>query len=105
LADYSKDRGVVANWPELAPAWREQVHDRDNWGKFTPADFTRLKEKNGSPAVIEASHDDAGHRLPSERAVRSAAFSRLPIAPLTGVVILESAARRGICISRRRVMA
>ncbi len=31
LADYSKDRGAVANWPALAPAWREQVHDRDNW--------------------------------------------------------------------------
>jgi Domain of unknown function (DUF6798) len=47
MYDYTKDRGVVANWPELAPAWREQVHDRDNWGKFGPADFARLKEKYG----------------------------------------------------------
>jgi hypothetical protein len=47
MYDYSKDRGVAANWPELAPAWREQVRARDNWEKFGPADFARLKEKYG----------------------------------------------------------
>jgi hypothetical protein len=58
LYDYSKDRGVVANWPELAPAWREQVHDRDDWDSFTLAEFTRLKEKYGvNWAIIEKAHD------------------------------------------------
>lgn len=55
LADYSKDRGVVANWPELAPAWREQVRDRAGWEKFTAADFARLNEKYGVTwAIVEA---------------------------------------------------
>jgi Domain of unknown function (DUF6798) len=61
LADYSKDRGVVANWPELAPAWREQVHDRDNWQKFTPADFARLREKYGVTwAIVEGGQKTGG---------------------------------------------
>ncbi len=54
MYDYSKDRGVVANWPELAPAWREQVYDRDNWNNFSVADFERLKEKYGVTwAIVE----------------------------------------------------
>jgi hypothetical protein len=57
LEDYSKDRSVVANWPELAPDWREQVRDRDGWENFSPADFARLKQKYGVTwAVLEASH-------------------------------------------------
>ena len=64
LADYSKDRGVVANWPELAPAWREQVRDRDGWEKFGAGDFARLKEKYGVTwAVVEAPHE-AGLECP-----------------------------------------
>ena len=64
LADYSKDRGVVANWPELAPAWREQVRDRDGWENFGAADFARLREKYGVTwAVVESSHD-AGLECP-----------------------------------------
>ena len=65
LADYSKDRGVVANWPELAPAWREQVQDRDNWEQFAAADFARLKEKYGVTwAILETAHADAGLDCP-----------------------------------------
>jgi hypothetical protein len=69
MYDYSKDRGVVANWPELAPVWREQVHDRDNWQTFTVADFVRLKEKYGVTwTVLEASRDDAGLDCPYRNA-------------------------------------
>lgn len=58
LLDYSKDRGAAANWPELAPAWREQVHDRDNWDKFTAADFARLKQKYGVTwAIVEGAQN------------------------------------------------
>jgi hypothetical protein len=60
LADYSKDRGVVANWPDLAPVWRDQVRDRDGWETFAAGDFQRLKEKYGVTwALVEASHPAA----------------------------------------------
>lgn len=77
LADYSKDRGVVANWPELAPAWHEQVRDRDNWEQFTAADFARLKEKYGVTwAILEAARADAGLDCPYRNA--SVRVCRIP---------------------------
>jgi hypothetical protein len=60
LADFRKDHNVATNWPELAPIWREQYHDHDNWANFTLADFERLKAKYGiNWAVIEASNSAA----------------------------------------------
>jgi hypothetical protein len=54
LADYTKDRGVVGLFPELAYAWREQVRNRQGWRQFTAADFSRLKQKYGASwAVVE----------------------------------------------------
>jgi hypothetical protein len=52
LADYTKGRGVAAQFPELAYEWRAQVHDRDNWSKFQPEDFRRLKRKYGVTWVV-----------------------------------------------------
>ncbi len=45
MFDYSKDRGVVATWPALAPAWREQMHDLENWKNFRREDFLLLRGK------------------------------------------------------------
>jgi uncharacterized protein DUF6798 len=54
LADFTKDRGVVGLFPEIAYSWREQVRDRENWSNFDAADFQRLKRKFGTTwAVIE----------------------------------------------------
>jgi hypothetical protein len=52
LADYTKGRGVAAQFPELAYAWRAQVRDRDNWRSFQPEDFRRLRHKYGVTWVV-----------------------------------------------------
>jgi len=54
LADYTKDRGIAATWPELANAWREQVRARDKWKEFQLEDFRRLKKQYGVTwAILE----------------------------------------------------
>ncbi|HEV8384878.1 MAG TPA: hypothetical protein VGQ11_08405, partial [Candidatus Acidoferrales bacterium] len=45
MFDFSKDRGVVATWPALAPAWRQQMDDLQNWKNFRREDFLRLRGK------------------------------------------------------------
>lgn len=52
LADYTKDRGVAALFPELAGTWRQQVQARENWPQFTAADFRVLRERFGVNWVI-----------------------------------------------------
>ena len=52
LADYTKDRGVAALFPELAETWREQMQVRGNWSQLTAGDFRRLKERFGVAWVV-----------------------------------------------------
>ncbi len=52
LADYTKGRGVAAQFPDLAYAWRAQVHARDNWSKFQAEDFRRLRLRYGVTWVV-----------------------------------------------------
>jgi hypothetical protein len=72
LLDYSKDRSVVANWPQLAPSWREQVRDQEGWPGFTITDFQRLKQKYGvtwvvlqtaHPAVLDCPYQNDAARV------------------------------------------
>jgi len=52
MADYTKDRGVVALFPELAYEWRDQVRAREGWSKFQLADFQQLRAKYGVTWVV-----------------------------------------------------
>jgi hypothetical protein len=52
LADGDKDASVVALFPELAWQWKLEVTDRQNWARFTLADFELLKKKYGVTWVI-----------------------------------------------------
>ena len=52
LADYSKDRAVAANFPQLAPAWLAQTRARENWRQFTLDDFRRLHREFGVTWVV-----------------------------------------------------
>ncbi|MCI0626776.1 MAG: hypothetical protein L0387_34875 [Acidobacteria bacterium] len=54
LADYTKDRGIAATWPELASTWRDQVQARARWREFRLSDFQRLRAQfNVDWAVVE----------------------------------------------------
>ncbi len=64
LFDYSKDRGVVATWPALAPAWREQMHDLQDWKNFRREDFLRLREKYRVTWVVVEQPAPAGLSCP-----------------------------------------
>jgi len=52
VADYVKDRGVVALSPGLAYSWRQEVEDRKDWARFRGADFRRLKQRYGVSWVV-----------------------------------------------------
>jgi len=56
LADFTKGRGVAAQFPELAREWSAQVHARDNWRAFQPEDFRRLRLKYGVTWVLLDQH-------------------------------------------------
>lgn len=47
LADVVKDAGVATEVPELAPVWARQVAAEQGFGRFTLADFERLKTEFG----------------------------------------------------------
>jgi hypothetical protein len=52
LADNEKDTSTVAVFPDLAWQWNLEVTDRENWARFTLADFEFLKKKYGVTWVI-----------------------------------------------------
>ncbi len=64
LADYTKGRGVAAQFPELAYEWRAQVHDRSNWSKFQAEDFRRLRRKYGVTWVVLEQPGTSGMACP-----------------------------------------
>jgi len=64
LADYTKDRGIAATWPELASTWREQVRGRDRWRQFQLEDFRRLRKRYGVTWVVVERPGVAGLECP-----------------------------------------
>lgn len=52
LADYTKDRAIVTQFPALAHNWRAQVRDLAGWKNFAAQDFRRLKAKYGISWVV-----------------------------------------------------
>ncbi|MCL4524230.1 MAG: hypothetical protein M1451_10020, partial [Acidobacteria bacterium] len=68
LPDYTKGRGVAAQFPALAYEWRMQVHDRDNWRNFQPQDFHCLLRKYGVSWVVLEKPGPQGMSCPFENA-------------------------------------
>lgn len=64
MADYTKDRGVVALFPELAYEWRDQVRARDGWKNFQLAGFQQLRAKYGVTWVVVERPGVAGLNCP-----------------------------------------
>ena len=57
MADYVKDSAVSLLFPSVAGRWQREVHARDGWQKFSPADFERLDRDFGVDwVVVEQSH-------------------------------------------------
>lgn len=52
LADYTKDGGMVARVPELAPRWLAEVSAQNGWPHFQAADFERLKQQFGVNWIV-----------------------------------------------------
>jgi len=68
LADYTKDRGVAALFPEVAPAWLEHVRVREAWHKFTADDFRQLRARYGVDWVVVEQPGVAGLPCPYSNA-------------------------------------
>jgi hypothetical protein len=64
LADYVKDRGIAAQFPELADQWQREVHALQNWGTFGPRDYRGLRENLGVTWVIVEQPGRAGLSCP-----------------------------------------
>ena len=57
MADYVKDSAVSLLFPSVAGRWQREVHARDGWQKFSPADFERLDRDFGVDwVIVEQSH-------------------------------------------------
>ena len=68
LFNYSKDRAVVANFPALTAAWREQMDDLRGWKGFRREDFLRLRQKYGVTWVVVEQPAVAGLSCPYSNA-------------------------------------
>ena len=64
LADYTKDRGIAATWPELANTWRDQVQARNQWKQSRLDDFRRLREQFQVSWVVVEQPGVAGLECP-----------------------------------------
>ncbi|HET7206462.1 MAG TPA: hypothetical protein VFI95_07765 [Terriglobales bacterium] len=64
LSDYTKDAGMAARVPELAPRWQKEVAAEAGWQHFKVSDFHRLKEEFGVNWVVLAAPSPAGMDCP-----------------------------------------
>lgn len=76
LADGDKDASVVDLFPDLAWQWKLEVTDRQNWPRFTIADFEGLRKKYGVTWVIVSTPGVAGLSCGYENA--AVAVCRIP---------------------------
>lgn len=59
LADYTKDRGVAAIFPDVAARWKAEVEARRDWARFRREDFLRLRrEFQVSWVIVDAVEAD-----------------------------------------------
>jgi len=64
MADYVKDRGVAALFPDLAKRWQEEVEARRNWQNFGLEDFQRLRRQYEVTWVVVERPGPAGLDCP-----------------------------------------
>jgi hypothetical protein len=63
MADELKDSGVALLFPAVAGRWQREVHARDGWQHFTPADFARLRQQFGVDWVLLQRDHPAAARM------------------------------------------
>jgi len=79
LADYYKDGGVVAIFPNLADAWKQQSDATRGLNHFTAQDFTRLAHEY--PVTWTAIHGPAPAGMDCPYQQRGYSVCRIPDAP------------------------
>jgi hypothetical protein len=83
LADYNKDGGVVAIFPNLADDWKQQSNATSGLNHFTAQDFTRLAHRY--PVTWTAIHGSAPGGMDCPYQESGYAVCKIPDAPgLTG---------------------
>jgi hypothetical protein len=82
LADYFKDGGAVAVFPELANEWKQMTDATYGLNHFTTADFTRLAHEYPVTWAVIHGPPPAGMACPYER--QGYAVCRIPDAPGLG---------------------
>src|SRR2546423_1741766 len=63
MADHVKDSAVSLLFPSVAGRWQREVHARDGWQTFSPADFERLRSDFGVDWVIVEQSHPSSHAL------------------------------------------
>ena len=64
LADITKDGGMAARVPSLAPRWLREVQTTENWRNFQTADFAKLKQEFGVNWFVLANPGVSGLSCP-----------------------------------------
>ncbi|HEY0797470.1 MAG TPA: hypothetical protein VGD64_16980 [Acidisarcina sp.] len=64
LADYYKDSGAVAMFPQLAGEWKREVTAQDGWEHFGPGDFERLARQYPVSWILVEGSGPAGFDCP-----------------------------------------
>jgi hypothetical protein len=64
LADFTKDGGMAARVPSLAPRWLREVRATEGWPNFQAADFEKLKQEFGVNWIVLARPGVAGLACP-----------------------------------------
>jgi hypothetical protein len=82
LADYSKDGGVVAIFPQLAGEWKQMSSATRGLDHFSAADFTRLAQEY--PVMWAAIHGPAPAGMDCPYQENGYAVCRIPDAPGLG---------------------
>jgi len=60
LADFTKDGGMAARVPSLAPRWLMEVKATEGWRSFQAADFEKLRQQFGVNWIVLAQPGVAG---------------------------------------------
>lgn len=79
LADYFKDGGAVAMFPELAPEWKQMTNATYGLNHFTERDFVRLAQEYPVTWTIVHGPAPAGMSCPYDQ--RGYAVCKIPDAP------------------------
>lgn len=88
LADYYKDSGAVAMFPQLAGEWKREVTAQEGWSSFGPADFERLAKQYPISWILVQGSGPAGFDCPYRD--QGLAVCQIPLAPKPQPVSVNS---------------